>query len=123
MIGASYVALECAGFLSALGYPTTVMVRSVFLRGFDQEMASLIVSHMQVGVHVAPDVCTCVFVLFSGLIFPLMSGRFSLSDVGERDSIPRRVPTGPHRQGGGGRRRWREKVDVPRYMAASRERR
>ncbi len=36
VIGASYVALECAGFLTAFGYDTTVMVRSIFLRGFDQ---------------------------------------------------------------------------------------
>lgn len=35
MIGASYVALECAGFLNGLGYETTVMVRSILLRGFD----------------------------------------------------------------------------------------
>ena len=35
VIGASYVALECAGFLTALGYDTTVMVRSILLRGFD----------------------------------------------------------------------------------------
>jgi len=35
VVGASYVALECAGFLSAFGYDTSVMVRSIFLRGFD----------------------------------------------------------------------------------------
>jgi pyruvate/2-oxoglutarate dehydrogenase complex dihydrolipoamide dehydrogenase (E3) component len=35
VVGASYVALECAGFLSAFGYDTTVMVRSILLRGFD----------------------------------------------------------------------------------------
>ena len=35
VVGASYVALECAGFLNALGYDTTVMVRSILLRGFD----------------------------------------------------------------------------------------
>ena len=35
VVGASYVALECAGFLTALGYDTTVMVRSILLRGFD----------------------------------------------------------------------------------------
>lgn len=32
VIGASYVALECAGFLTTLGLDTTVMVRSIFLR-------------------------------------------------------------------------------------------
>lgn len=67
VIGASYVALEvrrcrlptlwlgckrvvqpsptmqqpqqCAGFLTELGYDTTVMVRSKLLRGFDEQMA------------------------------------------------------------------------------------
>lgn len=38
----SYIALECAGFLNAFGYDTTVMVRSIFLRGFDQQMAELV---------------------------------------------------------------------------------
>jgi pyruvate/2-oxoglutarate dehydrogenase complex dihydrolipoamide dehydrogenase (E3) component len=35
VVGASYVGLECAGFLNAFGYETTVMVRSILLRGFD----------------------------------------------------------------------------------------
>ena len=47
VIGASYVALECAGFLTALGFDTTVMVRSILLRGFDQDMANLIGEHME----------------------------------------------------------------------------
>eukprot|EP00899_Mesostigma_viride_P004200 jgi/Mesvir1/13781/Mv15950-RA.1 len=47
VVGASYIALECAGFLHALGYDTTVMVRSIFLRGFDQEIADKIASHME----------------------------------------------------------------------------
>mmetsp|Transcript_39894 Transcript_39894/g.63970 ORF Transcript_39894/g.63970 Transcript_39894/m.63970 type:complete len:513 (-) Transcript_39894:414-1952(-) len=47
VIGASYVALECAGFLTQMGYPTTVMARSdVFLRGFDRGMAREVVEHM-----------------------------------------------------------------------------
>jgi len=46
VVGASYVALECAGFLAALGYDTTVMVRSIFLRGFDQDMANRIAAFM-----------------------------------------------------------------------------
>jgi len=46
VVGASYVALECAGFLSALGYDTTVMVRSILLRGFDQDMANKIGAYM-----------------------------------------------------------------------------
>ncbi len=40
------MALECAGFLNALGYDTTVMVRSILLRGFDQDMASRIGAYM-----------------------------------------------------------------------------
>lgn len=47
MVGASYVALECAGFLTALGYDTSVMVRSIFLRGFDQDMANRIGTYME----------------------------------------------------------------------------
>jgi len=47
VVGASYVALECAGFLTALGYDTTVMVRSILLRGFDQDMANMIGNHME----------------------------------------------------------------------------
>jgi thioredoxin reductase (NADPH) len=35
-VGASYVSLECAGFLQGIGFDTTVMVRSILLRGFDQ---------------------------------------------------------------------------------------
>jgi len=47
VIGASYVALECAGFLTGLGFDTTVMVRSIFLRGFDQQMAGKIADYME----------------------------------------------------------------------------
>lgn len=47
VVGASYVALECAGFLTALGYDTTVMVRSILLRGFDQDMANRIGTYMK----------------------------------------------------------------------------
>ena len=47
MVGASYIALECAGFLNALGIDTTVMVRSIFLRGFDQQLANKIGEYME----------------------------------------------------------------------------
>lgn len=47
VVGASYVALECAGFLAGLGYDTTVMVRSILLRGFDQECSELIGKYMR----------------------------------------------------------------------------
>lgn len=36
-MGASYVALECAGFLTGMGYHVTVAVRSIVLRGFDRQ--------------------------------------------------------------------------------------
>ncbi|XP_036889924.1 thioredoxin reductase 3 isoform X2 [Sturnira hondurensis] len=47
VIGASYVALECAGFLAGVGLDVTVMVRSILLRGFDQEMAEKVGSYME----------------------------------------------------------------------------
>ncbi|VDL98874.1 unnamed protein product [Schistocephalus solidus] len=46
-VGASYVSLECAGFLHSIGVDVTVMVRSIFLRGFDQQMAEMIGGHME----------------------------------------------------------------------------
>eukprot|EP00002_Diphylleia_rotans_P005489 TRINITY_DN1463_c0_g1_i6.p1 TRINITY_DN1463_c0_g1~~TRINITY_DN1463_c0_g1_i6.p1 ORF type:complete len:573 (+),score=111.19 TRINITY_DN1463_c0_g1_i6:101-1819(+) len=46
VVGAAYIALECAGFLTGLGYDTSVMARSIFLRGFDQEVAEMIVNAM-----------------------------------------------------------------------------
>lgn len=47
VVGASYVALECAGFLNGLGFPVTTMIRSIPLRGFDKQMAYLITDHME----------------------------------------------------------------------------
>uniref|UniRef100_A0A3Q3X337 Uncharacterized protein n=1 Tax=Mola mola TaxID=94237 RepID=A0A3Q3X337_MOLML len=47
VVGASYVALECAGFLTGTGFDTTVMVRSIALRGFDQQMAGLVTDYME----------------------------------------------------------------------------
>lgn len=35
VVGGSYVALECAGFLRGIGKNVTGMIRSIFLRGFD----------------------------------------------------------------------------------------
>lgn len=46
VIGASYVALECAGFLAGIGLDTTVMVRSILLRGFDQQISEKIGDYM-----------------------------------------------------------------------------
>ncbi|XP_049718497.1 thioredoxin reductase 3 isoform X1 [Elephas maximus indicus] len=47
VVGASYVALECAGFLAGIGLDVTVMVRSILLRGFDQDMAEKVGSYME----------------------------------------------------------------------------
>jgi len=46
VVGGSYVSLECAGFLTHLGFDTTVMARSIYLRGFDQDMSREVVSQM-----------------------------------------------------------------------------
>uniref|UniRef100_A0A1A9WL68 thioredoxin-disulfide reductase (NADPH) n=1 Tax=Glossina brevipalpis TaxID=37001 RepID=A0A1A9WL68_9MUSC len=46
IVGAGYIGLECAGFLRGLGYEATVMVRSIILRGFDQQMANMVADSM-----------------------------------------------------------------------------
>jgi len=46
-VGASYISLECAGFLRGIGKDVTVAVRSILLRGFDRECADLIGAHMR----------------------------------------------------------------------------
>ena len=46
-VGASYISLECAGFLRGIGRDVTVAVRSVLLRGFDRECADMIGDHMR----------------------------------------------------------------------------
>jgi thioredoxin reductase (NADPH) len=45
-IGGSYIGLECGGFLTGCGFDTTIMIRSIPLRGFDQESARKIVEFM-----------------------------------------------------------------------------
>jgi thioredoxin reductase (NADPH) len=47
VVGAGYVALECAGFLKAVGCDVTVLVRSIALRGFDRDCADMIVDFMR----------------------------------------------------------------------------
>jgi thioredoxin reductase (NADPH) len=47
IVGASYIALECAGFLVGMGFDVTVMVRSILLRGFDRDCAERIARDMQ----------------------------------------------------------------------------
>lgn len=51
-MGASYIALECAGFLNSFGFDTSVMVRSRVLRKFDEQMGDLIQKDLESkGVH------------------------------------------------------------------------
>lgn len=47
VVGASYVALECAGFLKGLGLDVAVMVRSILLRGFDRDMSDRVGAYME----------------------------------------------------------------------------
>ena len=47
MVGGSYVALECAGFLRGLGHNVAVMIRSIPLRGFDQDMAERVLRGLE----------------------------------------------------------------------------
>ena len=56
VVGASYIALETAGFMQELGIDVTVMVRSIFLRGFDQQMSNKVADYMaKIGVQFLRD--------------------------------------------------------------------
>lgn len=80
VVGASYVALECAGFLAGIGLDVTVMVRSIFLRGFDQDMAERIGAYMQkVGIKfIRPCIPSSVSTSFSSSVI----GAFHLNIPG-----------------------------------------
>jgi thioredoxin reductase (NADPH) len=47
IVGASYIALETAGFLRGLGLEVTVLVRSKPLRGFDKDMAKMVIRNLE----------------------------------------------------------------------------
>lgn len=47
VVGASYIALETGGAMAHLGCDVTIMVRSILLRGFDQEIAGMIGTYME----------------------------------------------------------------------------
>lgn len=47
VVGCGYIGLECAGFLKGLGYEATILVRSIVLRGFDQQMAEMVRASME----------------------------------------------------------------------------
>eukprot|EP00339_Tiarina_fusa_P022079 CAMPEP_0117052568 /NCGR_PEP_ID=MMETSP0472-20121206/36337_1 /TAXON_ID=693140 ORGANISM="Tiarina fusus, Strain LIS" /NCGR_SAMPLE_ID=MMETSP0472 /ASSEMBLY_ACC=CAM_ASM_000603 /LENGTH=624 /DNA_ID=CAMNT_0004767245 /DNA_START=29 /DNA_END=1903 /DNA_ORIENTATION=+ len=46
-VGASYISLECAGFLAGMGKDVTVAVRSILLRGFDRECSNKVGDYMK----------------------------------------------------------------------------
>jgi thioredoxin reductase (NADPH) len=46
-VGASYISLECAGFLAGMSKDVTVAVRSILLRGFDRECSERIGDYMK----------------------------------------------------------------------------
>lgn len=54
VVGAGYIALECAGLLHSLGFPCTVMARSVPLRVMDQQCAEVVTNDLikRIGVNV-----------------------------------------------------------------------
>jgi thioredoxin reductase (NADPH) len=45
-VGAGYISLECAGFIKEIGFDTTVVYRSIALRGFDRDCADKITEVM-----------------------------------------------------------------------------
>ena len=46
VIGAGYIAMECGGFIKGMGHEVSIMVRSVPLRNFDQDMIAKVVEAM-----------------------------------------------------------------------------
>lgn len=52
----SDIGLECAGFLKGFGFDTTIMVRSIVLRGFDQQMATIVANSLvEKGIKMMPQ--------------------------------------------------------------------
>jgi thioredoxin reductase (NADPH) len=47
VVGASYIALECGGFLKETNHDVTIAVRSILLRGFDRQCADQIGEFME----------------------------------------------------------------------------
>lgn len=77
-MGASYISLECAGFLRAFGLDVTVMVRSILLRGFDRQMADLIGNNMEDHgikfIHKAQVKMVIIFYLLANYSFCIYTG-------------------------------------------------
>jgi thioredoxin/glutathione reductase (selenoprotein) len=85
VVGASYVALECAGFLRGFALDVTVMVRSILLRGFDEEMAE------KVGEYMAEE-----GVRFARQCVPT---KIELIEKGEDGALSRYLVTGAYSNG------------------------
>lgn len=47
IVGGGYVALECAGFLSAFNQNVEVLVRSIPLKGFDRDCVHFVMEHLK----------------------------------------------------------------------------
>ncbi|XGW15371.1 hypothetical protein V3C99_001116 [Haemonchus contortus] len=47
VVGASYVALECAGLLAGVGFPVDLLIRSKPLKSFDQDCVKLVMANLQ----------------------------------------------------------------------------
>ena len=71
-VGASYISLECAGFLAGLCLDVTVAVRSILLRGFDCECADLIGSYMKSNINLRekdrPPLCISYFTSYRRIV-------------------------------------------------------
>ena len=58
-VGAGYISLECAGFIKEIGFDTTVVYRSIALRGFDRDCADKITEVLWTsGLHAVYMLCT-----------------------------------------------------------------
>uniref|UniRef100_A0A8D0Y1U9 Thioredoxin-disulfide reductase n=1 Tax=Sus scrofa TaxID=9823 RepID=A0A8D0Y1U9_PIG len=81
VVGASYVALECAGFLTGLGLDATIMIRSIPLRAFDQVV--------QGWTHP-----TCALLSPGGCVYPLPCPQLRQVQVwaGSKASVSRNWP-------------------------------
>ncbi|VDL65391.1 unnamed protein product [Nippostrongylus brasiliensis] len=52
VVGASYVALECAGFLAELGFTVDLLIRSKPLKSFDQDCVKLVMENLKNHVNI-----------------------------------------------------------------------
>jgi len=84
-VGASYISLECAGFLRGIGKDVTVAVRSILLRGFDRECADMIGEYMKSeGIVFKEEVVPVKLVKTEG---DKIAVTFSNGEQGEYDTV------------------------------------